>query len=150
MNRVKLLRTKKNQGFTLVELIIVVAIIAVLAAVSVPQYVQYVEKSRIGSDEAYIQEVAHSLSNVQATNPKLFDVPVTVTFDTTGKILGSQATGANPYETQAEVDAELLTLFPVDSQGFISDYYTTNGGVTLVLYSTGVVTISGTQNIDTN
>ena len=132
----------------MVELIIVVAIIAVLSAVAVPQYVQYMEKSRIGADEAYIQEVAHSLSIVHASNPKIFDVPVTVTFDTAGKIQDSSATGSNAALTQAEVDAELLTLFPANNQGFVSDYYTTNGGVTLVLYSTGQVTISGTKNIN--
>ena len=148
MSRFKQLQGKRNQGFTLVELIIVVAIIAVLSAVLVPQYIQYMEKSRIGADEAYIQEVAHSLSVVHAANPKIFDVPVTVTFDTAGKIQGcSAASGA--AETEAEVDAELLTLFPSDNQKFVSDYYTTNGGVTLVLYSTSAVTISGTKNINT-
>ena len=150
MNRLNQLRAKKNQGFTLVELIIVVAIIAVLSAVLVPQYIQYIEKSRIGADEAYIQEVAHSLSVVHASNPKIFDVPVTVTFDTAGKIQGSNASGSDAEETEAEVDAELRTLFPSDNQKFVSTYYTTNGGVELVLYSTGVVTISGTKNINSN
>lgn len=36
----------KNQGFTLIELMIAVAIIGILAAISYPSYLQYVEKSR--------------------------------------------------------------------------------------------------------
>ncbi len=36
---------KKQQGFTLVELMIVVAIVAILAAIAMPSYSQYVTKS---------------------------------------------------------------------------------------------------------
>ena len=58
-------------------------------------------------------------------------------------------TGSDAEDTQDEVDAELRTLFPVNDQAFVSNHYTTNGGVTLVLYSTSAVTISGTKNINT-
>ncbi|EKO3588736.1 pilin [Vibrio metschnikovii] len=47
-------RNTKQQGFTLIELMIVVAIIGVLAAIAVPQYQNYVAKSEASSALATI------------------------------------------------------------------------------------------------
>lgn len=50
-------KEKKNKGFTLVELIIVVAILAILVGLLAPQYTKYVEKSRKSADASNLEEM---------------------------------------------------------------------------------------------
>jgi type IV pilus assembly protein PilA len=59
---------KRNSGFTMLELVMVIIIIGVLAALAVPQYVSFVEKARVAEATNYIgaiksAEVAYSAQN---------------------------------------------------------------------------------------
>ena len=59
---------KKNKGFTLAELLIVVAIIAVLVAIAIPVFTTQLEKSREATDaanirSAYAEVMAEALEN---------------------------------------------------------------------------------------
>ena len=75
-------KLKKNSGFTLVEMLIVVAIIAILVAVSVPMILSNLEKVRQATDEANMrsaQGVAYAYYLTESSNPDS-----TVTFEDNG------------------------------------------------------------------
>lgn len=58
------MKTKKNAGFSLVELIVVIAIMAVLVGVLAPAYLKYVEKSRKSSDISAFSDIINATTNV--------------------------------------------------------------------------------------
>lgn len=114
MNKLQKNRKNKNKGFTLVELIIVIAIIAILAAVLAPQYIQYVEKSRVGTDQNALNEIAHAAEIAVVgdgvTQPTSTDFDVTI------------ASGVATYESN-DLSAKVAEVVPANSYKFTSNTY---------------------------
>ena len=62
---------KKQQGFTLIELMIVVAIIAILAAIALPAYSNYTKKAKVSEVILAASSVRTDLSEYVASRNEL-------------------------------------------------------------------------------
>lgn len=76
---------KKQSGFTLIELMIVVAIIAILAAIAIPAYQTYVKESKVSKVNTAYEEAIHAakaeMAKLTAQRARFRGVPVAATYD---------------------------------------------------------------------
>ncbi|MFD2178778.1 pilin [Veronia pacifica] len=77
---------KKQQGFSLVELMIVVAVIGVLSAIAIPQYQNYVAKSQAAAALSTMSGLKTNIENSIAENSVFPTLPATAAGDTTNGV----------------------------------------------------------------
>lgn len=63
---------KRNRGFTLIELMIVVAIIGILAAIAIPKFADLISKSKEGATKGGLSAVRSSLQVYYGDNEGYF------------------------------------------------------------------------------
>ena len=70
---------KRQQGFTLIELMIVVAIIAIIAAVAYPSYQSHVQRTRQAEMQGALTDFATTLESYRSQNFSYEDAGTTLT-----------------------------------------------------------------------
>lgn len=115
---------KKNKGFSLVELIIVIAIMAILGAVIAPQYFKHVKSSKVSSDIEQAARIAGSISaeiasiesGATVTNP-LLSVPATSTAAAWREVSGIAALTGKVSTSKVEKDSKFY--YRIDELGLV-------------------------------
>ena len=94
---------KKNKGFTLVELVIVVAILAILVGMLAPQYTKYVENSRKAADASNMDELVNAFKIYALSGGELkattYDITIKSGIQANVTITEGGVTGITGYDS---------------------------------------------------
>lgn len=97
------IRKKKNKGFTLVELVIVVAILAILVGMLAPQYTKYVENSRKAADASNMDELVNAFKIYALSGGELktttYDITIKSGIQANATITEGGVTGITGYDS---------------------------------------------------
>lgn len=93
------MRHRKNQGFTLVEILIVVVILGILAAIVIPQFSDASTQSKVSSAKSSLQTLRSQISLYKIQHNDT--APALATFESQMTSVTNAAGTVNPTDAQA-------------------------------------------------
>ena len=147
---------KKQSGFTLIELMIVVAIIAILAAIAIPAYNNYIKEARMAKVTSHFDEALRStkaeLAKRAATAARTGTTPTALSSAALITLINPQdqsaPDGGNAYIADTDVSAAITGRVGVTVTGATGlqevvvisrpNYLNELGGETVTIDASGI------------
>ncbi len=134
---------KKEEGFSLIELIIVIAILAIIAAIAVPNLLGNIKKANEASDISNAKLIADAIATAVAQTPTLEGV------DFAGVSFGvdpvaADISGTDPAKAILLMDAALVTMNNTIPTIKSSTYEGTDDKFYVTITAPGQITVTNT------